>query len=93
MIYLEERHKQMVRDILKQYPYPFYVFGSRVKNQHKKFSDLDLAFTSEIPLSVQAHIEEDFENSDLPFTVDLVDYNRSDEDFKKVMQSQWELFE
>jgi predicted nucleotidyltransferase len=92
MIYLEERHKKIVSDILNKYPYTFYVFGSRVKNKHKKLSDLDLTFTDNIPLNVQAHIEEDFENSDLPFTVDLVDYNHCDQDFKNIIQAQWEIF-
>jgi hypothetical protein len=40
-----------------------------------------------IPLSVQSHIEEDFEESDLPFTVDLVDYNLCSTQFQNQIKN------
>ncbi|HEV2916643.1 MAG TPA: nucleotidyltransferase domain-containing protein [Candidatus Babeliales bacterium] len=85
MIYLEDRHQNILQNILKKYPYTFYAFGSRAKGTQRKLSDLDLCFIEPIPLSVQAHIEEDFEESDLPFTVDLVNWNRADEAFKRLV--------
>lgn len=83
MIYLESRHEEIVHQILSKYPYQFYVFGSRAKGNTRSRSDLDLCFKDQIPLSVQSHIEEDFEESDFPFLVDLVDWNMIDEGFKK----------
>ncbi len=82
MIYLEERHKKIVCDILKKYPYTFYIYGSRVKCTHRPTSDLDVCFMESIPFNIQAHIEEDFENSDLPFRVDLSDFNLMSKDFQ-----------
>lgn len=83
MIYLESRHEKIVHQILSKYPYQFYVFGSRAKGNTRSRSDLNLCFKDQIPLSVQSHIEEDFEESDFPFLVDLVDWNMIDEGFKK----------
>jgi predicted nucleotidyltransferase len=52
-------------------------FGSRCKGANEKTSDLDLAFVSKdkIDYAVIAQIKEDFMESDLPFRVDVLDYN------------------
>ena len=80
---LDPKHLAIVQAILKKYPYSFYVFGSRVKGTSHKFSDLDLLYFEEIPPKVLSQLEEEFEESDLPFKVDLVNYHRCDEDFKQ----------
>ena len=85
MIQTEERHLRIILDILKKYPYKFYAFGSRVKGNHRKLSDLDLCFFDPIPWNVRSHIEEDFEESDLPYKVDLVDFNLCDEKFQSII--------
>jgi uncharacterized protein len=72
MIQLENKHYQIIKQILYKYPYQFYAYGSRVKNQAKPYSDLDLCFQEEIPWNVLSHLQEDLEESDLPFKVDLV---------------------
>lgn len=86
MIIAEERHQKIIKDILAKYPYSFYAFGSRVKGNPRKLSDLDLCFFDNIPWNVRAHIDEDFEESDLPFTVDVVDGNLCDDNFKKLIK-------
>lgn len=86
MIHLEERHEKIVRAILKKYPFTFYLFGSRTRGDLKKFSDVDLCFFEEIPWNVRAHIREDFEESNLPYEVDLVDWNLCDESFKDAIR-------
>ena len=83
MIHMELRHWHIVQEILKKYPYDFYVFGSRVKGTERKLSDLDICFKEAIPWNVRSHIDEDFEESDLPFKVDVVDWNMCDEEFRK----------
>lgn len=87
MINIEPKHLKYVRDILAKYPYKFYVFGSRVMGKTKKFSDLDLCFFESIPNSVLLKIEEEFEESDLPYKVDLVDGNKCDPEFLKIIKS------
>ena len=86
MIFAEERHKKIIKAILAKYPYIFYAFGSRVKGNPRKFSDLDIGFSENIPWNIRSHIDEDFEESDLPFTVDVVDLNMCDDNFKKLIE-------
>ncbi len=52
-----------------------WAFGSRATGEAKRFSDLDLALAGAEPLSLtaRAQLAEDFEVSDLPFRVDLID--------------------
>jgi uncharacterized protein len=49
MLQMEIRHQEILRSILAKYPYKFYAYGSRVKNQAKEYSDLDLCYKEEIP--------------------------------------------
>ena len=86
MIQLEERHKEIINRILVKYPYKFYAFGSRTKGTAKKFSDLDLCFFDDIPWNIRVHIEEDFEESNLPFTVDVIDWNMCNDSFQRVIK-------
>lgn len=76
MIHIEPRHLEIVKNILKKYPYTFYVYGSRSRGDQKKLSDLDLATCEEIPWQDLLKIEEAFEESDLPYTVDLINLNK-----------------
>lgn len=82
MIHMEQKHWEIVKEILNKYPYNFYAFGSRVTGTEKRLSDLDICFMDNISGNILAHIREDFEESNLPFTVDLVDWNRCDEVFR-----------
>ena len=82
MIHMDEQHLEVIKAILKKYPYTFYAFGSRTKGTQRPLSDLDICFMEDIPWNVRSHIDEDFEESDLPFTVDVIDWNTSDADFK-----------
>lgn len=68
---MEKKHWSIVKGILAKYPYAFYAFGSRTTPNTKRFSDLDLCFFENIPLNIQAHIDEDFEESDLPYKGDI----------------------
>lgn len=93
MIVMEARHLKIVCDILQKYPYSFYAFGSRVKNRAKKFSDLDLCFLEAIPESTLDTIKEAFEESDLPFTVDILNWHKCSPDFQKIIKPDLVPFE
>lgn len=60
------------------------VFGSRAQNQGKKYSDLDLVVmgNESLSLSVHANLAEDFDESDLVFKVDIVDWASLSETFR-----------
>jgi len=72
MIQIEPQNYQILQKILGKYPYRFYVYGSRVKGNARKFSDLDLCYQDGIPDEVVCQIKEELEESDLPFIVELV---------------------
>lgn len=83
-IALTEKELVIVTDILKNYPNAI-VFGSRIKGTSKKFSDLDLCLKEPISGAQHELLKEAFENSDLPFTVDLIIYSQVDNAFKKII--------
>lgn len=93
MILAEERHKKIIQDVLKKYPYTFYAFGSRATGIAKRFSDLDLCFFEDIPWNVKSQIEEDFEESNLPYTVDLVDWRKCDAEFQNMIKKDLTLIQ
>jgi predicted nucleotidyltransferase len=69
------------------------VFGSRFLGTAKKFSDLDLALVGENKIDFQAlsKIGEAFEESDLPFRVDVVDWHAITPEFQKVIDRGYEI--
>jgi predicted nucleotidyltransferase len=90
---MENRHLKIVQDILSRYPYKFYAFGSRVRGCAKKFSDLDICFFDDISLAELSQIEEAFEESDLPYKVDLINWNSISIDFRKIIENDLVLLE
>lgn len=85
MINIEDRHLAIVKSILAKYDYSFYLFGSRATKKVKKLSDLDLVYFEDIPFKTLIKLEEEFEESDLPYKVDLVSYNKCNADFQRLM--------
>jgi predicted nucleotidyltransferase len=93
MIHIEARHLKIVQDILKAYPYSFCAFGSRVKGTQRRLSDLDLCCMEPLPLQVRAQLEEAFEESDLPFTVDIIAWPAITPEFQKLIREDLELIQ
>ena len=87
-IHVEDRHLDIIRRILKGHG-GAYVFGSRVSGKHRKFSDIDICFVRKgaVPLSEIGSLKNIFEESDLPFVVDITDYNAISEEFQKIIDS------
>lgn len=90
-------HKKMVESILKKYLHTHgfvWVFGSRAKNRAKKFSDLDLAIDmgEPIPKTLLTNILFELEESDLPYKVDVIDWNHISDNFKKHIENDRVLF-
>lgn len=78
MTSLKREHSETLRAILGQYfrhtPTSVFVFGSRTGQAYRPDSDVDLLIETqeEIPLNTLARLKEAFEESDLPFRVDVV---------------------
>ncbi len=80
---IEERHYKIVVNILQKYLLPtdkVFVFGSRATFKAQKYSDLDLAIITSQELY---NIIDEFEESELPFNVDILDYNKIPESFRE----------
>ena len=94
MTTLEASQRALVRALLeRRVPgVEARVFGSRVRGDARPYSDLDLAIVGDAPfprVTLWA-LEEDFAASDLPFRVDLVDWNRLSESFRAHIERRYE---
>ncbi len=89
MIDLTPRQLDVVRQILDEHVPECEVraFGSRVTRSAKSYSDLDLAVKGQnaVPQERLNRLVEAFEESDLPFRVDVVDWNDLSDSFRQVI--------
>ncbi len=89
MIKLSEKELEIVVNILKKHTSSFeiLVFGSRYNGNVHDHSDLDLAIKGphKIDILYIADIRDEFQNSDLPFRVDIVDFNSISPEFQAVI--------
>lgn len=71
------------------------MFGSRANGQARSVSDLDVAILGDQPLSLQVmgDLREAFEESDLPFRVDLVDWAITSDEFRQIIQKQHQVLQ
>ncbi len=92
MIDLDDRSLQQVREILGQHLPGLEVrlFGSRVRGTARKFSDIDLVIVgaSAVPEQTLTDLRDAFANSDLPYKVDVLDWQAITPEFQKVIEEQ-----
>ncbi len=90
MINISEKDLDIIKNIFKM-NLPFCevrAFGSRYRGTNKEFSDLDLAITyTDLSLEILCKLEEAFENSELGYRVDLIDYVTVSKEFKEVIDA------
>lgn len=62
-------------------------YGSRVNGNAKPHSDIDLAFisSSKISLAQMGKLRVDIEESDIPYRVDVSDWNDFSDEFQKII--------
>lgn len=90
-LHLEPRHEAVLREILFSIAPDFEVwaFGSRAHGRGlKPFSDLDLVVMSSGEAASQrcAALRRAFEDSSLPFRVDVVEWQSLDETFRDLIR-------
>ncbi|MCZ9980102.1 restriction endonuclease subunit S [Brachyspira hyodysenteriae] len=70
-----------------------YAFGSRYKWTNREFSDLDLAIDINRKMSINEieNLKYNFEESNLSYRVDVIDYNNITDEFKKIIDSGKEI--
>lgn len=66
--------------------YRVFLYGSRANGKDWKWSDIDIGIEGDEPVSreVLGMIREDFENSNIPYMVDVVDFSTSDPTFVSI---------
>lgn len=92
MIDLPADQLEQVREIVRQHVQggEVFAFGSRVSGKAKNFSDLDLMIKADgsLPWRTLAELRESFEASDLPITIDVVDWGACTEQFRSIVAPQ-----
>jgi predicted nucleotidyltransferase len=93
-INLNPKHLSIVKNVLNNHltnDTVIWLFGSRVTESFKPYSDLDIALQNKdnfpISLKILTTIEADFIESDLPWKVDVIDYSTISGIFKENIDS------
>lgn len=81
---LEETRKIAV-ETLGSYPVKLYLFGSWARGKAVRHSDIDLAVDSDVPLpsGVLSLLRERFEESRIPYRVEIVNLRDSNASFRQ----------
>ena len=81
---IEEKYLEKIKDIinnnLDNTNLKIFIFGSSLEKKH--FGDLDLGIIGEIKDNKIPDLKEKFKESDLPYFVDVVDFNKVSKEFK-----------
>jgi len=97
MLDIAEKHLKTIKRILAEYVGDCEVraFGSRVSDTAKDYSDLDLAIIGKTKTNRRTRmlLREAFEESDLPFRVDVIDYNVISETFREIIEKNYEIIQ
>jgi uncharacterized protein len=94
---LAPKYLRIVQQLLVQHvpEIDVWAFGSRIMGNPKPHSDLDLALVSEQSIAVEklARLSLEFEESDLPFRVDLVELSATMPAFRATIERQHEVIQ
>ena len=97
MTNVSPKHLETIKRILAEYVPGCEVraFGSRVIGPAKEHSDLDLAVVAGERMERRAKmlLREAFEESDLPFRVDVIDYNAVSNEFRAIIDAKYEILQ
>lgn len=90
LIDIHPDHLKIVLDVLhKHLPKnaQVWVYGSRAKGTARKYSDLDLAIDcgKPIPNILMIDLKDAFIESELPYKVDIIDWQTTSDDFKEII--------
>lgn len=85
---ITEKEESIIKKILAKYPYEFYYYGSRVKGDFTKSSDLDILIESapEIKQSDIENLEKEFNESLIPYRVNFSRRDRMEDYFYELIK-------
>ena len=86
-------HRRLVLNILRTHLPPStqaWVFGSRTTGRARRYSDLDLAIDAgrQLTLDETARLSEAFSDSDLPYRVDLIDWQNVEGNWRQAIAAE-----
>ena len=90
---LRPDHAEIIHKILKnnlEEGTHVFAFGSRANWTAKQSSDLDLvidSFGERLDRKIKSNLEDAFEECDLPYTVDVIDYNSISDSFREAIKN------
>lgn len=81
---IKEKYLNLISEMIiktsKDQNLKFFIFGSSLKKKH--FGDVDLGVVGKIEKQKIRELKEDFENSTLPYFVDIINFNEVSTEFK-----------
>ncbi len=87
---LDPAERQIINAILKTHVPSAEVrlFGSRHRGSARPWSDLDLIIIEQkaLDIGILAHLASDFEDSELPYRVDLLDWHCISNEFRQQIE-------
>lgn len=92
-IVLSMDERRLVREIIDAHLPPgtkVWIFGSRAKGRARRYSDLDLAVDAGRQLTIDetAALRDHFDECDLPYKVDLIDWHAAGARFRELIAAQ-----
>ena len=97
MLDVEAHNLVIIRQILQKFVPDCEVraFGSRINGTAKPYSDLDLAIVGKekIKRRTKTLLRDEFAESNLPFIVEVLDYNAISKEFQAVIDKQYEVLQ
>jgi predicted nucleotidyltransferase len=85
-IQIEESDYKILMDILKRYPYKFYVYGSRAKGNARRYSDIDIFCKEKMKEGDLVNLEMDLDESNLTIKVDILDSEHCSLEFMEAIK-------
>ena len=89
MIDLDIKYINFIKKDISKYlsNFEIYLFGSRAKGTARKYSDIDIAILSdELTSDIKIKLEANFENSTLPYKIDIIDLKTISHEFKDLIK-------
>ena len=90
-------YEEVIREILKKHipNAEIWAFGSRARWTAKDTSDLDLAIISDekTPSKILTLLKMELEDSDIPFKVDILDWQGISEEFQTIIKEEYVVFQ
>lgn len=87
---IDRKTKKALKEVIFQFfdrnKDKVFIFGSNATGQSRRYSDIDIGIESvkKISWSKISLLEEALSESDLPYKVEIVDFNEVSESFKQV---------